>query len=151
MTQDTVEANLTLLRSGHDREEIAWAMEDLARTTDGAAALVTMLADVQELRIARMRAAQALSMGGVRRGRRAVGPLVAALSDPDTEVQGSAIWSLGRIGDARALPELDRIASPDAGAAMVSATGRHRLSDKAARAVAAIRDRVSARGKAASG
>ena len=44
---------------------------------------------------------------------RAVEPLIRALSDPDEDVRWQAAWALGVIGEARALPELERVAQED--------------------------------------
>jgi len=46
---------------------------------------------------------------------RAVEPLIAALHHPDIRVRLSAAHGLGKIGDGRALPELERVAREDWG------------------------------------
>ncbi len=40
-------------------------------------------------------------------------PLIAALKDRDGDVRRRAAEALGKIGDARALPELERVAQED--------------------------------------
>ena len=45
--------------------------------------------------------------------KRAVGPLIRLVQDPDREIQGMAIWSLGQIGGERARIALGRFAESD--------------------------------------
>ncbi len=45
--------------------------------------------------------------------KRAVGPLIRLVQDPDREIQGMAIWSLGQIGGERARMALERFAESD--------------------------------------
>ncbi len=75
---------------------------------------------------ARERARAASHLGEMgRKARRAVGPLVAALEDPDAVVQEQAALALGSIGDRSAVP------------ALVASLERHRESEALLRGVAA--------------
>ena len=72
--------------------------------------LVTRLRDANE--DPRVRGAIAEALADLR-DRRAVIPLIKALSDKSIEVRFWAAFALGELGDARALPELERMAGAD--------------------------------------
>jgi HEAT repeat protein len=67
----------------------------------------------------RWRAAVALS----REGANAVNPLMMKVFDDDQNVRILAIWALGKIGDARAIGPISRIADTDKGPVNLAAEG----------------------------
>jgi len=78
-----------------------------------------------------MRRGAARALGKI--GAPAVEPLIAALRDPNADVRWEAAYALGKIDDARALPELERLARED--------PSPH-LADAAREAIARIRERM---------
>jgi HEAT repeat protein len=67
----------------------------------------------------RWRAAMALS----RKGANAVNPLMIKLFDDDENVRVLAIWALGKIGDARAIGPISRLADTEHGPVNLAAEG----------------------------
>jgi len=71
-------------------------------------------------------------------GAPAVESLIAALHDPDACVRWYEVEALGRTGDARALPELERVAQEDTG----KTPWGESVADAAREAIARIRERM---------
>jgi HEAT repeat protein len=71
----------------------------------------TVLEELQDL-AAGMRYEAARACGEMQL-KRAVGPLIKLVQDPDREVQGMAVWALGQIGGERARLALERWAESD--------------------------------------
>ena len=99
-----------------DKDVRQFAAKALGQVGDprGAAGLVIALRDIH-LDV-RSQAAFALS----RIGAPAVETLVNALQDADPNVRANAARILGQIGDARALPALERVAQSDRGTARIT-------------------------------
>jgi HEAT repeat protein len=103
------------------------------------ATLLARLGDVDEQPDVRGAAAEAVASY---RDKRALAPLLAALRDPAAEVRFWAVFALGALGDASALPELERLEATDD--AMVP--GWWPVKQEAAEAIATIRTPVTACG-----
>jgi HEAT repeat protein len=131
-----------LLRALHDSNSMVRgrAAFVLGKIGDSRAVdeLIARLADSREQSSVRQTVAEALgeisSPGGAN-------ILTQSLGDPDPEVRWSAAYSLGIIGDAQALAELDRVAREDKGK-----TGRSiNIAETARGAAEKIRQRISYR------
>ncbi len=94
--------------------------------TAGTEALIRILRDGKSAD----RMAAAASLAAL--GQAALAPLLSALEDPDPRLRMWAAYTLGTIGDARAVPALmQALEDADPGAAKWAAAALHRIRDAA--------------------
>jgi HEAT repeat protein len=109
-SQTVVPALIKALRAGKhpgNRVAAAWTLGNVHAKT-AVPMLLRVLADQREDPDVRAECAEALGNIGLRR---AVLPLIRALTDTSPEVRFWAAFALGKIGDRRALPHLERLST----------------------------------------
>ena len=101
--------------------------------------LITILTDETENPGYRSRVAEIL---GIIHNERAIGPLIQTLKDPNIVLRWNTIKALEEIGDCRATPELEKVASSDTGEFSISTKGPMiKIRDEALKAIDSIKQR----------
>ena len=125
-----------LAGDGRDRDKIYSAMLALQEIGDRAVLpLIEVLLDRDRRPALRCRATGTLAM--LKDGR-AVEPLITTLSDSDVEVRWTALKALVKLGERRAVPELERMAASDEGGFSITPELHIVMRDEARKAIEQI-------------
>jgi HEAT repeat protein len=135
-----IERAIQSLREAHWPDQIGDAMQSLVDLNDTCVdvvpALIAVSQDASEEEGARFQSVNTL--GEIGDGR-AVLPLIRLLGDCSTCLRSIAVAALAQLGDARAIPELERLARTDKGYIQASLYTRFYVRKDAAKAVALLK------------
>jgi HEAT repeat protein len=134
--EDEVQRQIKRLGIKSKPYEVRAAMSSLEEIGERAVLpLIQVLLDQNELPIVRCRVAGTLAF---LKDERAVEPLIETLVDENVEVRWHAVQALAKLGNRRAIPELQRIADNDEGEFTVTPTLHIVIKDDAKKAIEKI-------------